>query len=894
MPLSAGTRLGPYEILAPLGAGGMGEVYRARDSKLDRDVAVKVLPPAFGSDANRMARFEREAKVLASLNHPNIAHIYGVEDRALVMELVDGESPAGPMPFDDAWKIALQIADALEYAHEKGVVHRDLKPANVKVTPEGVVKLLDFGLAKAYSDQPEGSANGDPALSPTITLGATVAGTILGTAAYMSPEQARGKNVDKRSDIWSWGVVLYELISGERLFQGEDIAETLAAVIHKQPDLEKAPPPVRSLLGRCLEKDPKKRLRDIGDARALLGVETQATTQPAAAPSSQRRLGWITAAVLAIAVAVMGYGWWSSLRPGDRPLVRLSADLGPQAIRGSGLTVAISPDGTRIVYSGTAGPGLTRLYTRRLDQSEATPLTGTDSAAPPWPFFSPDSQWIGFVDSGRRLRKVSVAGGAPATLAQMPSAAGSASWGDDGNIYVGSTALGLLRVPEAGGSPQAVLQSNSFVVFPQVLPGSKAVLLNTLPSAGLQTVQSADDLDIAVYSVSNGKLKTLLHGGYFPRYLPANGSTGYLVYVQQTTLFGVAFNPSRLEVSGAPIPLLEDVAAERSARAAGGQFDASHGGTLVYLSGSVVSPARTIQWLSASGQTMPLITQQGNLSAPRLSPDGRHLAYSAVGSKGADVWVYDLDRQTPTQVTFTAPGGREVAWATDSKHLVYSDGTSLWWIRADGSAQPQKILDTTGNDKTESPRPYFFASDGGLAYSTLNKGLPDIYTLPVDITDPEHPKPGQPQPFLTDPQIVEVDPAFSPDGKFLAYSSNESGAEEIYVRPFPGPGGKWKISTEGGKFPVFARATHQLFYFGGDDRIWVTDYTIHADSFDAGKPRVWSPAKILRTGTRQNFDISADGQRAVVFPVAQASEEQGNLHATFLFNFFDELRRRVK
>ncbi len=312
--------IGHYRITSRIGAGGMGEVYRARAIKLGRDVAIKVIPPAFAEDPNRMARFEREARVLASLNHPNIAQIYGVEERALVMELVEGESPKGPMPFDDAWKIALQIADALEYAHERGVIHRDLKPANVKVTPEGVVKLLDFGLAKAYSDQPD-TASGDPSISPTVTLGATVAGTIMGTAAYMSPEQARGKPVDKRADIWSWGVVLYELLTGERLFQGEDAAETLAAVIHKQPDLEKAPPQVRNRLRRCLEKNPKNRLRDIGDAQELLEQKPQAEARATA------KLPWMGAGVLLVVSAALGRVAWRE-RPVARPLTRLEVDLG--------------------------------------------------------------------------------------------------------------------------------------------------------------------------------------------------------------------------------------------------------------------------------------------------------------------------------------------------------------------------------------------------------------------------------------------------------------------------------------------------------------------------------------------------------------------------------------
>jgi serine/threonine-protein kinase len=387
--------------------------------------------------------------VLASLNHPSIAHIYGVEDRALVMELVEGQSPKGPIPFEDAWKIALQIAEALEYAHDKGVVHRDLKPANVKVTPEGVLKLLDFGLAKAYSQQPE-TASGDPEVSPTVTLGATVAGTIMGTAAYMSPEQARGKPVDKRADIWSWGVVLYELLTGVRMFQGEDAADTLAAVIHKQPDLEKAPPQVRTLLRRCLEKDPKKRLRDISVAKELLEEKP-----PPTAPSRSRlgiAAGWVAAGVLLLLAGMAGYGWWRATRPVLRPLVRLDVDLGSRTSltdpTPAGSTVVLSPDGTRLVYSASVDGGQPHLFTRRLDQPKAAELSFTEGAIEA--FFSPDGQWVGFYANGK-ISKISVEGGAAVALANTNGTFAGADWGEDGNIVVSEVfSNGLTRVPSGG------------------------------------------------------------------------------------------------------------------------------------------------------------------------------------------------------------------------------------------------------------------------------------------------------------------------------------------------------------------------------------------------------------------------------------------------------------
>jgi hypothetical protein len=419
MPLAAGNRLGNCEILAFIDAGGMGEVYRARDTKLKRDVAVKVLPEAFAADPGRMARFQREAEVLASLNHPNIAQIYGVEDRALVMELVEGESPKGQMPFEEAWKIAMQIADALEYAHERGVIHRDLKPANVKVTPDGVVKLLDFGLAKAFTTT-AAAANAED--SPTITLGGTQVGVVLGTAAYMAPEQAKGKNVDKRADIWAFGVVLYELLTGERLFQGEDRSDTLAQVLTKQPDLERVPFGVRKLLRRCLEKDPKNRLRDISEARHYLLEDSAAS--PATTSPSRSRLGMMAGAaavVLLATSAVLGWMAWRATRPVANPPVRLDVDLGSgislPAPDGAGTSLALSPDGTRLVYVGSIGSGPPRLFLRRLDRLDppnATELPGTEGAA--GAFFSPDGQWIGFAAGpGKRISKTSVEGGAPRT-----------------------------------------------------------------------------------------------------------------------------------------------------------------------------------------------------------------------------------------------------------------------------------------------------------------------------------------------------------------------------------------------------------------------------------------------------------------------------------------------
>src|SRR5579863_9643389 len=447
MSLSVGTRLGPYEILAPIGAGGMGEVYKARDTKLDRDVAIKVLPPALARDPERLARFDREAKVLASLNHPNIAQIYGVEEssahRALVMELVPGETLKGPLALPEALRVAGQIADALQAAHDKGITHRDLKPANIIITPQGAVKVLDFGLAKLTEPV---VSSGEPGNSPTLTMGATQAGMVMGTAAYMSPEQARGQqDVDRRADIWGFGVVLYEMLTGQQLFQGGTISDILAAVLKVEPDLSAAPVQVRPLLERCLQKEPQKRLQAIGDWELLVNVG--AGHVPPAGVGHARPLRWMAgAAALAVIAALLGFGWWRATRPMDRPLMRFSADLGPEAVEGNRITAAISPDGARLAFAARGPGGKQQLATRLLDQADATLLPGTENAVDP--FFSPDGQWIGFF-ADRKMKKISVQGGAAVTLCDAPDGRG-ASWGGDGSIIVtlsNGFGGGLFRVP---------------------------------------------------------------------------------------------------------------------------------------------------------------------------------------------------------------------------------------------------------------------------------------------------------------------------------------------------------------------------------------------------------------------------------------------------------------
>jgi serine/threonine-protein kinase len=902
MTLDPGTRLGPYEVTAQIGAGGMGEVYRATDTRLGRDVAIKVLPASLAQDAERLARFDREARTLAALNHPNIAALHGLEDaggtKALVMELVDGPTLAdriaeGPIPLDDALPIARQIGDALAAAHDHGIIHRDLKPANIKVRPDGTVKVLDFGLAKAM--EPAAAASPSGSLYPTITSPAmTQAGLILGTAAYMSPEQARGRAVDKRSDIWAFGCVLFEMLTGVRPFDGEDVSLTLSMVLQREPDFtalpHSLPAHVRQTLRLCLRKDPRQRPSDVHDVRLALDgafqVEPTAAATPAA-PLRRQPIVWVLAAAALLLAAISGYGWWRATRPVEHPLAQLSVDLGPAAVLAPRQTIALSPDGTRIVFVGR-GPeaGTRQLYTRRFDERTAAPIAGTlHGPTLSMPFFSPAGDWIGYV-AGNSVRRVPAQGGSSFLVTEIAPAPLGAGWGDDDTIIVAS-AGGLFRVRATGGTAERLKTSDGAKFFVHVLPGAKAVLVNST-LANLGALNALDDLRIDVVDIEGAQTKPLEIAGYEPRYLPTSGSTGHLVFIRQGTLFGVPFDPQRLRTTGTPSPLVTDLG-NANLIDGGGQFSFASNGTFVYLQGQPGISTYPISWLNASGQTTPLVAQPGMYGAPRIAPDGSRMAYTAAGSKGADVWVYDFQRDTPRQLTFTGPGLRELAWAPDSQHLVFGDGESLWWIRADGSGVPQKLL-----EKTSNPRPFSFSPDGRLVYSPFgSQGLPDLWTLPVDLSDPERPKPGKAEPFLTEIH-VEVDAAFSPDGKFLAYASNEFGAaNEVFVRSFPGPGGRWKVSSGGGKFPAWSPKTHELFFLGADDRIMVAGYTINGDSFVAGAARPWAPTPVLRDGVRQSFDVAPDGKRVVIFPRPAAEQIEGSLHATFLLNFFDEVRRRI-
>jgi serine/threonine protein kinase/Tol biopolymer transport system component len=883
-----GRTLSHYRISAAIGAGGMGEVYRATDTKLDREVAIKVLPQSLAQDPNRLARFEREAKVLASLNHPNIAHIYGIEERALIMELVPGETIKGPLPLPVALDYARQIAEALEAAHDKGIVHRDLKPANVMITPTGLVKVLDFGLATVL----EGSilSGGDPSNAPTLTMGSTQSGIIVGTAAYMSPEQAAGKPVDRRADIWSYGAVLWEMLTGEPLFRGETVSHTLADVLRAPIDFDRLPKDtpreVRDLVKRCLDRDVKRRLRDIGEARIAIenvGREPEAAATAAASTLPWRRLPWIVVGLMTAAAAVSLWAPWRASQPVDRPLVRLDVDLGPDVslppFNVTGSSVAISPDGTRLVYaSGTPK----KLFIRRLDEPKATELPGTDGAE--GPFFSPDGQWLGFEADGK-LKKISVEGGAPILLCDVINFVG-ASWGEDGSIVFSSAVnRGLLQISSGGGEPETIAPLGSgeaALARPQILPGDKAVLFTT----STRRSEDEDRFDIEVLTLADHHRKIVARGGSTARYLATSKGIGHLVYTNGAKLFAIPFDLDKLETRGTAIPVLDDVG--YFALFGGGGLDFSRAGTMVYRRTTAGVPATmsTVHWVDSAGKGEPLRLKPGAYSEPSLSPDGKRVALLFADGGRPDIWVYDLQRDAMTRLTFSGEFNESPIWSPDSQYVVFASvGRGIFWTRSDGGGQPQALI-TRKNYLV----PTSFTPDGKrLAYYEF-EGNPQVWTVPLEEQGGQL-NAGQPEQLLKT-SFSDVTPVFSPDGRWLAYVSNESGKNEVYVRTFPpqssGQGGKWQVSTGGGTMPRWSRSGHELFYQSGG-QILAATYTVRNDIFVADNPRVWI-AKLGGTA----WDLAPDGKRlAVLTPVDSTEVPKPEHEVVFILNFFDELRRRA-
>jgi eukaryotic-like serine/threonine-protein kinase len=904
MNLQPGTLLSHYRLEAKIGAGGMGEVWRATDTTLDRSVAVKILPEGFSEEPERLVRFEREAKLLASLNHPNIAVIHGFHHadgvHFLAMELAEGEDLArriqqGALPPEEAFSVGKQVAEALEAAHESGVVHRDLKPANIQLAPDGKVKVLDFGLAKAFETE---SRSGSPSMSPTLTSAGTRAGMILGTAAYMSPEQARGRPVDRRTDIWSFGCVMYEVLSGRQAFPGETISDTLAAVLKSEPDWTALPPGLPAaagnLLKRCLVKDPRQRLQAMGDARIALdriasGGQEEAPAVSWTPMAARSSLAWRILPWLLFAAALVAGPWISRLsgpapRRTAQPEVRLEVDLStPEPLLGEpGSAMVLSPDGTQLAY--VAGPGDQRkLFVRRLDQLQGIPLAGTEGAYSP--FFSSDGRTIAFF-AGSKLKKVGVTGGSPLSLADIESGeqARGGAWGRGGTIvFTRQFEAGLSKISESGGTPVTLTKPDPARRershrWPCFLPDGKTVLF-AVQGAG----ERYDEASIEAVSLETGKRKLIYRGGAFPRY----ASTGHLLFVRGGTLFALPFDPEKLEVHDSPRSLLESLASATGDQEAGdgsAQMDVSASGTLVYRSGALAQSALTMVWTDRKGTVTPVLPDKRAFSTPSVSPDGKRIAVSIEGASGADIWIYEIDRGLLTRFTFDGAGNQLPVWSPDGQRIAYSSlgkkgVPNLFWKRADGAGDAERLIDSPGAQYPQS-----FSPDGKiLAFYERNADtIWDISTVRIG-------EKAAPEPFLKTPAI-EGFPEFSPDGRWMAYMSDESGQTEVYVRPFPGPGGKWQVSTQGGLYPRWSRAGKELFYRSGDKILGVT-WSASGSSFVAERPRELFSGIFAHFLLAQDFDVTPDGRRFVMFTPEGEEARLARTHVILVFNWLEDLRR---
>ena len=880
MTLAAGTKLGPYEIVSPLGAGGMGEVYRARDPRLARDVAIKVLPEEFFEGEERRQRFEREARLLAALNHPGIAAVYSFEEisgrHLLVMELVEGEGldekvASGPLPLEESLSCARQIAEALEAAHEKGIVHRDLKPANVMVTPDGRVKLLDFGLAKIFEgDAGPGSAP-SATRSPTLTARGTAAGMILGTAAYMSPEQARGKPVDKRTDVWAFGAVLYEMLTGKRAFEGETVSDTLAAVLMKEPDWaalpEQTPAGVRRVLRKCLQRDSKVRLRDIGDARLDLEEATASTNtgqlpfeENAAVPnptagrsaSVVRERGsktffslflpWAIAAAFAAAAGAL------ALRArAPQPVAVAPAAFGvalpPGYIlpRDEAPTLDVSTDGRTIVFVAESSTGR-RLFRRALGKVEAVPIEGTDRAF--HPFLSPDGRWVGFFSDGK-VRKVPIEGGASVALASVTAIRG-ATWRADGWIvFTTGYASGLYRVRDDGGSPEPLTTLDAAHEerthrWPTAMLGTDWVLFTV---ANTKSVSDYEGARIEAVNVRTKQRRTILEGARYVRFAPPDR----LLVLRRAALVAYRLDPVRLTTGSETVTVLDDVGGEASSGA--GFFAAGARGVLAYVPGAALQEEKLLVSVDVQGRETPLPLEPRSYFQPRVSPDGRRLAF-AIGSGQAendDVWTYDLREKRMSRFTFQ-PGSAIPAWSPDGQWIAFARGrgaTGLYRKRADSSSAEERL---SGEDGPNFPEG--FTPDGKLLTATKSASALVALGVPVG---------GGKLTSLVETKSDAWGALVSPNGRYLAYVSTETGSEEVFVQTYPEGRGKWQVSLGGGRFPLWSRDGKRLVY-AKDEAIMAVEVDDRG-GFHSSAPRTLLRGPYeLRTEPIRNFDIGPDGR----------------------------------
>jgi serine/threonine-protein kinase len=885
----------------------MGVVYDAEDTKLARKVAIKVLPEIFTQDPERLARFEREARVLASLNHPNIAAIHGVEEaegkRFLVLELVEGETLAerlsrGPLSLEETLDVCRQIAEGLEDAHEKGIIHRDLKPSNVKVTPEGKVKILDFGLARAFHDQ---ISEVDISKSPTITADMTQPGVILGTAAYMSPEQATGRQIDKRADIWAFGCIIYECLTGKRAFPGDTVTESIAAILRGEPDWKllpaNTPGNVRDVLRRCLQKDPRERLHDIADARIEI---KESATFPSEAITAPRRFSflWLAActAVALLAGILIGLALTRHIRPAPpATVVTATIKVEPghwlaglsnfdQMQRPSRTAIAISSDGRFVVYSAVeenpVAQAKPQLFLRSMDQSEAKPITGTEGGISP--FLSPDNRWVGFWADGK-LKKIPVEGGVASILCDLSAWLFGANWGLDNSIvFTDGVSTGLSRVSAEGGKPETLTKPDKKRGeyrhrLPSWLPNGKAVLFTVMKHYW------DSQPSVALLRLDTHRWRVLLQDAADARYVP----TGHLVFLRQGTLMAVRFDLARLEVIGQPVALVENViqvfSTSSSYNTGTGQFGISNSGSLIYAAGGIVPDQKnSLVWVDQRGIEQAVMAKQCPFGAPRLSPDGQKIAYDSSGVREDRVWVYDLSRDTNSSLTSEGTVGFPI-WAPDGSRLVFAwmeyGVPNLFWQLFDGSSQMERL---TTSEYQQFPGSW---SSDGKTVAVVERHQdtgPDIAVLEV--------RSGRMTPFLNS-QFNERYPDFSPDGRWLAYASDESKRSEVYVRPFPGPGMKLQVSSEGGVEPLWARNGKQLFY-RWQDQVWVVD--VRTDSgFAASKPRLlFEKPGYGRGDPIRSYDLSLDGQRFLMVKLEQRKPSPVT-EMVLVQNWFEELKRLV-
>ncbi len=858
MSLQPGARVGPYEILSPLGKGGMGEVYRARDNRLKRDVAIKMLPDAVAGDPERLARFEREAQLLAALQHPNVASIYGIEEsgsaRCIVMELVEGETLAvrlerGALAPSEAMPLARQIAEGLEAAHERGIVHRDLKPANIVVMAEGAVKILDFGLAKAFDDRGAGSGV-DVSLSPTLTAASTRAGVILGTAAYMSPEQARGAPVDRRADIWAFGCVLLEMLTGRSVFAGETISDTLASILKTDPSWEglprETPQRLRLLLLRCLQKNPRARLRDIGEARIALEEILSGAAEAGALPATiaappRRPWPWmILAAVSLLAAAALGIPRLFT-GPAAPPTTVHRFEIFPKDLLVDEASAPfISPDGQSILFRSQD-----RLWVRRLDQIEATPLAGTEGAD--HATWSPRGDEIAFM-TGSEMWRMAIPGGERAAIGRgigQFSPAGRLCWGAEDRIVYSNGNSGLLQIPARGGDAKPLLETDQVTEFdlhdPAVLPGKRGYLY-------LPHHHEGNSPDTIVVLADGRKHEVLRLAGQTLR-RPVWSPTGHILFRRDSTnpgLWALPFALDRLQATGDPI-LID---------AEGDYPSVSADGSLLYARGSV-SGREQLVWVGLDGKVEGKLGQeQRQLRKPALSTDGKRVAVMGLDGDNGDVWVHDIPTTTRTRLTFTAALDWDPIWSPDGATIYFWDGDRrvISKVPADGSGAIERVVP---EDTIDSGDPSI-SRDGRMLifWVKLPTSASDLWYLPLQ---------GERKstPFMTTP-AQESNPRFSPDGRYVAYDSDESGRGEIYLTRFPSGDGKWQVSTQGGIEPVWSPRGDRLYFRSGDA---VMEAEISTQpTVRSGVPRRLFLGRDVgvKVDRETRFDISPDGRRFVM------------------------------